>query len=294
MQRNVRRIVLLLLVTVAGWQGGRAARAARVEYRIFTMPRSIPVRPADADALGLRVIEFRTIDGGMLRGWYVPSKTGAAVLIAGGTSATRASMLPYARLLAAGGTGALLFDWPGCGESDGKIGIGVKEREAVKAAMRYLARQPDVDAHRLGVLGFSMGAHVSLLEAADDSLVRALIIEGGFESPWQQGMAEYRSSGIATQLGGLFGDWLAGMEIHTPDAAAAAARFSPRPLLVVAGTADETVPAALSREVFEHAREPKSFWLIHGADHGGYLRADTTYANRLRDFVERALTHGSN
>ena len=94
------------------------------------------------------------------------------------------------------------------------------------------------------------------------------------------------------QWGSLLGDWLSGMETRTPDAAAAAARFAPRPMLIVAGTADRTVPAELSRAVYDHAREPKTFWLISGAEHGGYLRADPTYAARLRAFVERTLARG--
>ena len=60
-------------------------------------------------------------------------------------------------------------------------------------------------------------------------------------------------------------------------------------MLIVAGTDDTTVPASLSREVYDNAREPKTFWLIPGAEHGGYLRADPTYGTRLREFIEHAL-----
>lgn len=289
MKRSLGRILLGLLTAVAGWHLLRAARAVRAESRFFSAPRSIPDSPADAEALGLRVISFRTTDGTLLKGWYLPSRTGAAIVAVGGSNATRASMLPYARILSTGGTGVLLFDWPGCGESEGKIGVGQKERDALRAATAFLARQPDVEPGRLGLLGFSFGAHVALLSAADDPLVRALFVEGVFGSPWLQGWEVYRSSGIATQWGALLGDWLNGMETSTPDAAAAASRFAPRPMLVVAGTDDKTVPAALSREVFDNAREPKTFWLIRGAEHGGYLRADPTYGARLREFIERAL-----
>lgn len=289
MKRWLGRIILGGLAAVAGWQLLRAARAVRTEYKFFSAPRSIPDRPADSEALGLRAIEFRSADGSLLKGWYLPSRTGAAVVAVGGSSATRAGMLPYARILAAGGTGVLLFDWPGCGESEGKIGVGSKERDAVHAATAFLARQPDVEPGRLGLLGFSLGAHVALLAAADDSLVRALFVEGVFGNPWEQGLAEYGHGGLATQWGALLGDWLNGMERNTPDPAAAAARFAPRPMLIVAGTDDKTVPARLSREVYDNAREPKAFWLIPGAEHGGYLRADPTYGARLRDFIERAL-----
>ncbi len=289
MKRFLGRIILSILAAGVGWQLLRAARAVRSEYKFFSAPRSIPELPTDAAALGLRVVEFKSADGTRLKGWYVPSTTGAAVVAVGGSSATRDRMLPYARILVAGGTGVLLFDWPGCGESEGKIGLGPKERDAVRAATAYVAGQPDVEPGRLGLLGFSLGAHVALLAAADDSLVSALFVEGVFGSPWTQGLAEYAPSGVASQWGALLGDWLNGMERNTPDAAEAARRFAPRPMLIVAGTDDHTVPAFLSREVYDNAREPKTFWLIPGAEHGGYLRADPMYSARLREFIEHAL-----
>ena len=289
MYRSTLRLVLAVIIALVGWQILRAARSAWFEYGIFHRPRDIPAMPADAAGLGLQSVAFRSGDGTQLRGWYIASKTGATVVAVGGSNATRAAMLPYARILSAGGTGVLLFDWPGCGESEGKIGLGARERDAVRAAVAFASERPDVHGGRIGLLGFSVGAHFSLLAAADDPHVRALVLEGPFGSPWAQGMAEYRSRGLASQLGGLTGDLFGGMDWTIPDAALAASRISPRPLLIVAGARDHSVPAALSREVFENAREPKAFWLIEGAEHGEYLTADPTYAPRLRAFVERAL-----
>ncbi len=48
----------------------------------------------------------------------------------------------------------------------------------------------------------------------------------------------------------------------------AVASISPRPLLVVHGTADEVLPDACSRDIYERARQPKELVLYPGCRHG--------------------------
>ena len=43
--------------------------------------------------------------------------------------------------------------------------------------------------------------------------------------------------------------------------------ISPRPLLIVHGTNDETVDPGHARELYEAAGEPKDIAMIEGADH---------------------------
>jgi alpha/beta superfamily hydrolase len=47
-----------------------------------------------------------------------------------------------------------------------------------------------------------------------------------------------------------------------------ASRISPRPLLLIHGTADEVLPDLCSRRVFDEARPPKELKLYEGARHG--------------------------
>jgi alpha-beta hydrolase superfamily lysophospholipase len=48
----------------------------------------------------------------------------------------------------------------------------------------------------------------------------------------------------------------------------AAPEISPRPLLLIHGGADEVLPDRCSREIFEHAREPKKLIVYPGCGHG--------------------------
>ena len=92
-------------------------------------------------------VSFRTSDGLTLRGWYVPSRNGAAVISAPG----RADSQKPARILAHHGYGVLLFDRRGEGKSDGDPNIfgWVGDRD-LHAAAAYLRRRADVDSERIG------------------------------------------------------------------------------------------------------------------------------------------------
>lgn len=59
---------------------------------------------------------------------------------------------------------------------------------------------------------------------------------------------------------------------------AVAARISPRPLLLVHGTADELVPVDDAQLLFQQAGEPKELVLLPGADH--HLSAHQVEAGR--------------
>jgi len=136
-----------------------------------------PRTSVDARDLGLahEDVSLRTSDGLTLRGWYVPSRNGAAVLAFPG----RHGPLPHARMLARHGYGVLLVDMRGTGESDGDSNpFGWGSGRDVRAAVDYLARRPDVRDGRIGGLGLSVGGELLLEAAASDSRLRAVVSEG--------------------------------------------------------------------------------------------------------------------
>ena len=288
----MKRRVLMMLFAAAlamAWPLARGLRIAWYEYNNFDQPRTRPTRPRDAAALGLLDAEFRTSDGLTMRGWYIPSRTGASVILVGGSGSDRNAMLDHARALCVGGTGALLFDLPGTGFSDGRAGVGEGERAAVAAAVDYVRARPDVHHGRIGIIGFSLGSWASLLIGAADARIRAFVVEGVFDDPWSQTKMEYEDAGPLAQWGALLGARLAGMERSPGGTREAVRLIAPRPLLFVAGTRDMTVPASLTRAVYDAASEPKQFWLIKGAAHGGYVSADSSFGPRLRAYVESVL-----
>jgi alpha/beta superfamily hydrolase len=120
-------------------------------------------------------VSFKTSDGLTLRGWYVPSKNGAAVISFPGRAGTQ----KQARMLIRHGYGVLLFDRRGEGESDGAPNAyGWGGDRDIKAAVAYLQRRSDVDPGRIGGIGRSVGGELMLEAAAETDALKAVVSEG--------------------------------------------------------------------------------------------------------------------
>jgi len=236
-------------------------------------------------------VEFRTHDGVAIRGWYVGSRNGAAILLGHGSGANRAQLLPEARLLHAQGYGILAFDFRAHGESGGDMTtFGDRERQDVLAALDFVTQRPGIDPQRLGALGLSMGAPPIALVAADDRRLRAVVLEGVTSS----------LTAACIDEAGWFGWILAapvaltleakGIHVEQVDVALAASRLAPRPLLLVQGEREDRRLAARMREVYASAKEPKRYLVIPNAGHGGYMEADPEqYSRELVAFFAAAL-----
>ncbi|MGW5318856.1 alpha/beta hydrolase [Nocardia thailandica] len=102
----------------------------------------------------------------------------AAVAIIGPmTYVKEQSPVRYARRLAADGFAALVFDPRYRGESGGEprdLEDPVAKVEDLRAAVRFLAADPRVDADRLAVIGICMGGNTAVHAAADDPRIRAV------------------------------------------------------------------------------------------------------------------------
>src|SRR6185312_9486719 len=123
-----------------------------------------PVVPAAHLGTAYENVSFETADGLRLRGWYVPSRNGAAVIAFPGRRGPQA----HARMLARHGYGVLLFDRRGEGASDGDGNMfGWGGDRDVLAAVEYLRSRPDVDPRRIGGIGLSVGGELMLQAAAE-------------------------------------------------------------------------------------------------------------------------------
>src|SRR5690606_31236702 len=124
-------------------------------------------------------VAFPTADGVTLRGWYVPSTNGAAVVLLHGAGSTRSNVLDHATVLADHGYGVLAFDARGHGGSEGRaMDFGWYGDEDIAAAVSFLVDLPDVDAGRIAAVGMSMGGEEAVGAAAADDRIRAVVAEG--------------------------------------------------------------------------------------------------------------------
>jgi len=252
-------------------------------------------RPSD---LGLAFVDatFTTSDGVQLAGWYIPSTNGAAVVLLHGASSTRTSVLGQAAVIAEHGYGVLLFDARGHGDSKGRaMDFGWRGDRDIAAAIDYLQRRSDVDPHRIGAVGMSMGGEEAVGAMASDTRIKATVAEGATSrtSADKSWMAdEYGFLGRAQ----LVIEWMtyrltdslteASTPITLHDAVRAAA---PRPVLLIAAgnVRDESLAA-------DHIRsgspDTVEVWTVDGAAHTGGLSTEPDeWARRVTTFLDAAL-----
>lgn len=159
-----------------------------------TRPWSDPKREV---GLEYEDVEFPAQDGVRLRGWFMPAaRSGPApaiVMVHGwpwcrmGTRADNllkdlpgsrpVNMLPLARSFHDAGYAVLTFDVRNFGESEsrGVVTTGLMESRDLIGALEYLATRSDVDAARMGAIGFSMGGATIVFAMPHTDRMRAAI-----------------------------------------------------------------------------------------------------------------------
>jgi uncharacterized protein len=260
-------------------------------------PAQAPVcceTPADR-GLAYQEIEFQAADGIHLRGWYLPTQNGAAVIALHGYGGNRLGVLNQASILAKHGFGVLLYDMRASGESEGEsLSWGWRDVPDVSAAAATLRTLPGVEADRIGVYGCSTGAEVALASTALDPSLAAVVPEDA-EFTAARDLAPERSfldiiSWPINPLFIQFMEWRSGASapISLTDAAR---RISPRPLFIIAS--GKTFDATQGKYYFDLAGEPKTLWNVPDAAHCSTFSArPDEYEQRLVEFFESALLGG--
>ena len=205
-------------------------------------------------------VEFTTSDGLKLKGWYIPSKNGAAVISFPGRSGTQNE----ARMLVRHGYGVLLFDRRGEGESEGDPNaFGWQGERDIHAAVAYLQRRSDVDPARIGGIGLSVGGEMMIEAAAESSALKAIVSEGASGRSVRDIIANPGGHGRKCSETACHGRDRA---LHEQPAAARpeeprAEDRAARGVLRLRRTGSGGRGAA-NRGFYEEAREPKQIWEV--------------------------------
>lgn len=124
-------------------------------------------------------------DGLTLSGWYLPADTDdLCIIMIQGTEHHRNSpeirALRLGRDLVERGFSVLLFDFRARGESEGnRSSEGDREQWDVFGAIDYVTSR-GIPIEHIGLLGFSLGAGVALLVAAQEPRIPAIVCDSGF------------------------------------------------------------------------------------------------------------------
>jgi uncharacterized protein len=229
-----------------------------LQRRLIYFPGPGPVPPAASVLPGAQDVAFPTEDGLRLAGWFVPASGGApraTVLVLNGNAGDRSARAPLAAALARSGLAVLLFDYRGYGGNPGspsETGLAADAR----AAREHLLTRPGVRPDRLVYLGESLGAAVAVDLAARHPPA-ALVLRSPFTSLADVGRLHYPYLPVGALLKDRYD-------------AKARIRDVRCPVVVVAGGADDIVPPAQSRALYDAAAEPKRYVEVPGAGHNDF------------------------
>ena len=169
-------LILLAMFTYAAWVAHRITKVERVTVTGHPSQLSLPWEDVTFPSRGDEV---------PLSGWYLPADADdRCVILIQGTEHHRNS--PKIRALRLGrdlvnhGFSVLLFDFRARGESGGdRSSEGDREQWDVLGAIDYVSGR-GIPLERIGLLGFSLGAGVALLVAAQEPRIPAVVSDSGF------------------------------------------------------------------------------------------------------------------
>jgi len=262
---------------------------------------SIPTSPAFW-GMPYRAVRFASVDDHLrLRGWWIPA-AGAhlTVIFSHGFGSNRADIgvpgLLMMRAVHEWGANILTFDYRAEGRSPGKL-VSVGEFEirdllgAVRAAQsRFAPGDP------IAIVGYSMGASIALLAGEQDQSVAAVVADSPFADlqtylqhnlqVWTQLPAFPFNALVLWLVPGL-----TGVDPARVDPMAHLAAFGHRPVLLIAGTADKTIPDRNSRTLYAGLRRSDphaSLWIVKGAEHvESFQLRPLAYLQRLFGVLHR-------
>jgi dipeptidyl aminopeptidase/acylaminoacyl peptidase len=230
-----------------------------------------------------------------LRAYLYPGRSRATVVVSPGSNAPASAVGPWVAFLHRAGYTVVSYDPRG---TAGRLGVaqtfGAREADDLVRLLRVLARRHDVDAHRVALLGLSLGGSVSLLAAARDRSVRAVVDDSGFADARAQLQRERQLLlGPLARLA-ILSNALMAVQAHVSMNAIrpidAVASIAPRPLLIIHGLDDVVVPPADSQRLCAAAGPACRLWLVPHAGHIGALSvAPDQYPRRVLSFLHAAL-----
>jgi pimeloyl-ACP methyl ester carboxylesterase len=294
---------VVLLSGVRRWHRLVALPAALLVFYYLLAPLTLAVyvtnvpttlhtgrTPSDV-GLPYRNVTMTTADGIELVGWYVPSRNGAGVVVLHGSGSTRSHVLDHLKVLGRHGYGVLAIDARGHGDSGGvAMDLGWYGKLDVGAAVSFMARQPDVDPGRIGLLGLSMGGEEALTAAAGDPRIGAVVSDGASA----HSLADAGSLGVDGVLSLPF-YWVAfaAAELMTPAPPPmgledAIGRIAPRPVLLISAT--DGVESVLNRKYRAVAPGSTDLWEVPDAAHTRSIWTHPDeWARRVLGFLDGAL-----
>jgi alpha-beta hydrolase superfamily lysophospholipase len=217
-----------------------------------------------------------TMPVGRVQGWWIPAQASdaAVVLYLHGNGSNLGDLVNKAKHWHNLGVSLLMIDYRGYGQSEGPFPSEASVYADAEAAWHYLTVTRYIHSDRIVVYGQSLGGAVAIDLAAKHPAA-GVIVESSFTSI--QAMAAHSKLNYLFPL-----NWLLTQRFDS----LAKIRSLKAPVLIIHGTADQTIPATMSQTLYAAAPEPKQLILIANADHNTVAQqGGAAYWQHLRSFI---------
>jgi dienelactone hydrolase len=278
-------------------------------------PRARQWKTPQDDGLAYEEVDFEASDGVPISAWFIPAPgDGPRPVVAlvhgwpwnrlgnaGDDLMSRLSHSPQvdllkpARALHEAGYHVLMFDLRNHGRSGSSptVTFGRDEARDLLGAVEYLSSRQDVDAERIGALGYSMGGNTVMFACARTERIKAAI---AVQPVRPLSFAVRRARDLLGPLGGLVLNVArrvyynaGGPLMETTDPDIVADLVHPTAIMYVQGDGDPWGDVPNVRRFYERGQEPKVLQVVPSTHRfGGYLYLGE-HPEMMLEFFEKYL-----
>ncbi len=285
----VAMFLTLLAIGVVGWIASDRALAPELRDSALTIE--------DVQGIVFEEIMFESQTGFSPTGRFFPGTRNETIILLHGFSERQNQVLPQVRMLTDAGFNVMTYNARHPEEYGSGVfsTLGAFEREDLVSAVDYLESRDDVDPDAIGVFGLSLGGATAILGAALDDRIAAVVAEGSFsdaDSVIDSSFEHY--IGLPSfpfgQVTRLIAERRAGARLSDARPVDAIADLSGRPVLLIHGKDDTSVPPDHSERNLEAGGPDVDVWWVPGAGHSdAYEVEPDEYATRLIEFFDTAF-----
>jgi fermentation-respiration switch protein FrsA (DUF1100 family) len=291
----LKTILVLVALVIVAYLG----ISAFLGYSMTRAKRSPLQGIPSQSGLEYKNVSFYSVEDKIsLSGWYLPVEDSEQIIImVHGADGNRADptigMLDIASGLVEHGYNVLMFDLRGHGESGGnRMSAGYYEVRDLSGAVEYAKGLGFED---IGVLGFSMGAATTILTAAENDDIDAIIADSSYADLQDMMAPEFSKRTrfpafflppLLFMVKIMYGvDFAAVKPVESID------EVAPRQVLIIHGKLDDTVPYEHASRLLQASGSPENqAWIVPDAGHVRiYVTHPEEYMNRVIDFFDSAI-----
>jgi len=239
-------------------------RAAH-EHVVHDYKRALPYFEFPGEHVAIPYEGGATMYGVLRKPWHTPKPP--VIILVPGLDSVKEELHTYGDDFLRRGMAVLAIDGPGQGEMEFEYPLRHDYEVPVKYAVDYLANRPDVDIHRVGLMGVSFGGQFAVRAAAFEPRLKAVIENCG---PYNQSL-NFKNRPVISRDTMVHRLKAANEE----DALHKLQHFNLQgvadkvtcPLLVIQGRRDRLVPAEQGERIAAEVGSNAELWMFEDGNH---------------------------